>query len=457
VANTVIQWTMQMIWSTGSPRPFWWDDRIAPVTYVYAAALTLIVAVLCGIVPALKGTRASVHASLQQGSGRASSLTFGFGWTAVIVLQIALCVALLPAVLAQGWDAIRAEAGGTGFATGEYLSVMLDLEPGSESRRSALYRDLEERVRREPDVRGVAFATAFPGMAHPRLPIEVDGDPMPDRIRPQSYMAIVAPGFFDALDVRPVAGRAFVEADARSGRQVAIVNQLFVDQVLGGRNAIGQRVRFASAGTPRPWMAIVGVVPELGMNPLRTDEGIGLYSPAAPGESGISLMAIRVAGDPAAFAPRLRTMAVNLSPVLQLKDPIPLNLVGRADQIGFRLFTGALAVVALIGIVLSAAAIYSLMSFTVSRRTREIAIRAALGANPRRIVAEIFARVALQIGFGALAGVAMVLFARPQTAREVWLPAGLALFMLIIGLCACVAPARRALRIEPSDALKDVG
>jgi hypothetical protein len=193
------------------------------------------------------------------------------------------------------------------------------------------------------------------------------------------------------------------------------------------------------------------------MNPLRTDEGIGLYSPAAPGESGISLMAIRVAGDPAAFAPRLRTMAVNLSPVLQLKDPIPLNLVGRADQIGFRLFTGALAVVALIGIVLSAAAIYSLMSFTVSRRTREIAIRAALGANPRRIVAEIFARVALQIGFGALAGVTMVLFARPQTAREVWLPAGLALFMLIIGLCACVAPARRALRIEPSDALKDVG
>jgi len=164
-----------------------------------------------------------------------------------------------------------------------------------------------------------------------------------------------------------------------------------------------------------------------------------------------------VAGDASAFAPRLRAMALEVSPVLQLKNPMPLNVVGRADQIGVRFFAIALAAVAVIGVILSSAAIYSLMSFTVSRRTREIAIRAALGANPRRIVAEIFSRVALQIGLGALAGVAMVMIARPQSAREVWLPSGLAIFMLVIGLCACVVPARRALRIEPSDALKDVG
>ena len=456
-SNATIQWTMKWIWSSGSPRPFWWDDRIAPVTYLYAGALTLVVALLCGIVPALKGTRAGVHAGLQQGSGRAASLTFGAGWTTVIVVQIALCVALLPAVLAQGWDAIRAQASGVGFATSEYLEVTVDVEPGSESRRPALYRDLELRVRREADVRGVAFATAFPGMSHPRGPIEVDGDPMTDRIRPQSFTANVGPGFFNALDVRPLAGRTFVDADALAGRQVAVVNRLFVDQVLGGRNALGRRVRFASNATPNPWMEIIGVVPDLGMSALRPEEGIGLYSPAAPGERFVEGMAIHVAGDASAFAPRLRAMALEVSPVLQLKNPMPLNVVGRADQIGVRFFAIALAAVAVIGVILSSAAIYSLMSFTVSRRTREIAIRAALGANPRRIVAEIFSRVALQIGLGALAGVAMVMIARPQSAREVWLPSGLAIFMLVIGLCACVVPARRALRIEPSDALKDVG
>lgn len=456
VANAAVQWTMKWIWSSGSPRPFWWDDRIAPVTYLYAGALTLVVALLCGIVPALKGTRAGVHAGLQQGSGRAASLTFGFGWTAIVVLQIALCVALLPAALALGWDAMRAQASGAGFATNEYLAVALDVEPGSEPRRTALYRDLELRVRREPDVRGVAFASAFPGMSHTRGAIEVDGDPMADRIRPRSFTANVAPGFFSALDVQPIAGRTFVDADALAGRQVAVVNRLFVDQVFGGRNAIGRRVRFASNGAPNPWMEIIGVVPDLGMSALRPEEGMGLYSAAAPGERFVEGMAIHVAGDAAAFAPRLRAMALEVSPVLQLKNPMPLNVVGRADQIGVRLFALALAAVAVIGVILSAAAIYSLMSFTVSRRTREIAIRAALGANPRRIVAEIFSRVALQIGLGAIAGVAMVLIARPQSAREVWLPAGLAVFMFVIGLCACAVPARRALRIEPSDALKDV-
>lgn len=457
VANTAIQWAMKMVWSAGAARPFWWDDRIAPVTYLYAGGLTLLVALLCGIVPALKGTRAGVQPGLQQHSGRGTNLTFGFGWTAVIVLQIALCVALLPGVLSQAWEAARAQAGGTGFATNEYLAVGLGIEPDSEPRRSALYRDLETRLRQEPDVRGVAFATGFPGMPHGRGAIDVDGDPMNDRIRPQTYAAIVAPGFFEALDVRPTAGRTFVDADAVAGRNVAVVNRLFVERVLNGRNAIGQRVRFASPGTPRPWMEIVGVVPDLGMSPLRSDEGLGLYAVAAPGENGVESMAIHVSGDPSAFAPRLRAIALSVSPVLQLQAPTPLNLAGQADQIGFRFFAIALAAVAIIGIVLSAAAIYALMSFTVSRRTREIAIRAALGANPRRIVAEIFSRVALQIGFGALAGVALVLFARPETAREVWLPAGLAVFMLVIGLCACAVPARRALRIQPSDALKDLG
>ncbi len=456
VANTAIQWAMKLIWSTGSPRPFWWDDRIAPVTYLYVGALTLLVAVLCGIMPALKGTRAGVHAGLQHGAGRAASLSFGFGWTAVIMLQVALCVALLPAALSQGWDAIRAEAGGAGFATSEYLSVTLDVEPGSETRRSALYKDLEARVRREPDVRGVAFAGQFPGMTHPRGPVDVDGDAMTDRITPQSYAAVVAPGFFEALGVMPIAGRTFVDADV-AGRQVAVVNRLFVDHVLGGRHAIGQRVRFAANGAPRPWMEIIGVVPNLGMSPLRPEEGMGLYLPAAPGENGVESMAVHVARDAAAFSPRLRAIALDVSPVLQLKAPMPLNVVGRADQIGFRFFAVALAVVGVIGIVLSAAAIYALMSFTVSRRMREIAISAALGANTPRIVAEIFTRVLQQVGLGAIAGVVMVLVARPQTAREVWLPVSLGLFMLVIGLCACAVPARRALRIQPSDALKDLG
>lgn len=131
-----------------------------------------------------------------------------------------------------------------------------------------------------------------------------------------------------------------------------------------------------------------------------------------------------------------------------------LNLVSRAVR-AFRAFAAALFIVGAIGILLSTAGIYAMMSFTVSRRTREIAGRRARGQSPPSRRRDLLAS-RRQIGAGALAGVAMVIAARPRTAREIWLPLGLALFMLIIGLFACAAPARRALRIEPSDALKEL-
>jgi putative ABC transport system permease protein len=455
VANASIQWTMQLIWSTGFPKPFWWNDAISPITFVYAAVLTLLVSVLCGIVPALKGTRGGVHANLQAASGRGSSMKFGAGWTTVIVVQVALCVALLPTSLSQAWESTQSLAGGVGFASSEYLSVALEVETSEAPRRAVMYRDLASRVLQEPDVRGVAFADRFPGMDHGAGAVEVDGDASPDRLRPIARRAVVAPGFFEALDVPILAGRAFVDADVSAKRGVAIVNQLFVQNVLGGRNAIGRRVRFASS-TPMPWTDIIGVVPDLGMNAMRPHEGAGIYFTASAGEAGVERMAVHVEGDVPGFAPRLRAIALGVNPGLQLKAPMPLDVVGRADQLGFRFFSFAMFAVAAIGVILSTTGIYAMMSFTVSRRTREIAIRAALGANPRRIVASIFWRAFLQVGLGAAAGVALILLSGLRVGSELWVPVGLGLFMLVVGVFACAAPARRALRIEPSDALKEI-
>lgn len=456
VANASIQWTMQLIWSTGTPRPFWWNDQIAPVTYGYAAGLTLIVAMICGIVPALKGTRGGINGALQQAAGRSSSLRFGIGWTAIIVLQVALCVALLPASLSQAWDAVKAQSGGVNFAASEYLSVVLTMDSDDEARRSATYRDLDARLRQEPNVRSVAFGERFPGMDHPRVTMDVEREDFSNRLRPESRTAVVAPGFFEALGVAPLAGRVFTEADIAAGNRV-VVNQLFVSKVLRNQNAIGRRVRFAISGPSAPWFEVIGVVPDLGLSPLRPAQGAGLYLVAAPGTAGVDRMAIHVTGDAAAFAPRLRAIGLEVNPELQLVLPQPLDIVSQTDQRAFRFFAAALFAVGAVGVILATTGIYAMMSFTVSRRTREIAIRAALGANPRRLISNIFYRAALQIGCGAIAGALLVLLARPRSAQEVWLPLGLAGFMLVIGLFACTGPALRALRIEPSEALKDNG
>jgi hypothetical protein len=294
-------------------------------------------------------------------------------------------------------------------------------------------------------------------MATRREPIDVDDDVVADPELSLSYTATVAPGFFEALHVRALAGRTFADDDVVAGRPVAIVNQLFVSRVLGGRNPIGRRVRFHSSDGAQPWLEIVGVVPDLGMNPLRPAEGAGLYRAAAPASDGVNIIGVHVASGAASFGPRLRAIALAVNPDMRVTGLTTLDQVGKADQLGFRFFAFAFVVVAFIGVVLSTTGIYSMMSFTVSRRAREIAIRAALGANPRRIVFSIFSRAAIQVGLGALSGVVMLVAARPQSAREIWLPIGLASFMCVVGVFACAAPARRALRIEPSDALKDVG
>jgi ABC-type antimicrobial peptide transport system permease subunit len=120
-----------------------------------------------------------------------------------------------------------------------------------------------------------------------------------------------------------------------------------------------------------------------------------------------------------------------------------------------RLFVTALAAVGGIALLLSLAGIYALMSFTVAQRTREIAIRAALGAHPRRIVGAIFSRALLQIGLGVVAGAALVSLSVAGAPNGAAIVAAVAALMMGVGLLACALPAIRALRVHPSDAFRD--
>jgi putative ABC transport system permease protein len=467
----VIDRVMKFIWSTGAGHPFWWDDRIAPSSYAYAAALTLLIALICGITPALKGTRQGVSGSLQA-EGRSTSAKFGATWTTVIVVQVALMVVLLPPAISQAWQGFRARPGGAGFAAGEYLSayVLLNVQAGApaeqpgapdadDQRLAASLRDLERELGAAPFVKGVTFASTFPGTFHNTTDIEIEDVTFADRQRPRIYSATVAPDFFATLEVPVLAGRDFVNADADNGL-VVIVNQQLVAH-LGGRNPIGRHLRRrmgGAAGTLGPPMEIVGVVRDLGFSPMRPDDAAGFYEVAKPGTKGINQVAVHLPGltdGPGAFAQQLREVAFKANPHLLTLQPLPLNLAGQAELVAFRVFASAMFFVAVMGVVLSTAGVYSMMSFTVSRRTREIAIRTALGADSRRVIAAIFSRAVLQLAAGAALGVALVVYMRPEFAKEVWLPVSLGLLMMVIGTFACLAPARRALRIQPSDALKD--
>ena len=295
--------------------------------------------------------------------------------------------------------------------------------------------------------------------------------------------ASVSPGFFETFEAPILAGRPFTAADhatergqpidsgARGGP--VIVNEAFVRLVLGGRNPIGRRLRYVvfEERYPRtidrsgPWYEIVGVVRDLGMS-INDGEHVdpkkaGIYHPVAGGSVLPANVAIRVRGDARPLAPTVRELALAADPRLRLYDLRTLGEMNDAEldflSFWFRMLAGASA----IALTLSLAGIYAVMSFTVARRTREIGIRVALGAPRRRVVLAIFRRplvqVTLGIGVGTLLLLALFLGAEgsKRTLGAVAGVVGYGAVMMAVCLLACIVPTVRALRVEPTEALRE--
>jgi len=178
-----------------------------------------------------------------------------------------------------------------------------------------------------------------------------------------------------------------------------------------------------------------------------------MYRPTLPGGGPASNLVVRVR-DPMSFASRLRTIAAEVDPRIGLTSVQRLGQVGGEQaRINWTL-TAVAWLVAFIVLLLSATGIHALMSFTVSRRTREIGIRAALGAHHGRLVAAIFSRAFIQIGAGIAVGSGIAALRGFESTKQVMLLITADAIMLVVGLVACALPVRRALRVDPMEALR---
>ena len=336
-----------------------------------------------------------------------------------------------------------------------------------------MYQELERRLAAEPGIESVTFADRLPGMDQIKYPIVVDSALVPASPNATRTVAgaYIASGYFDAFHASIVAGRTFQSSDYESGR-VVIVNQSFAHHVLGDRNPIGQRIRLRDAGhtvdqkvglgrpepAPDDWLQIVGMVKDFGWTLETPSEQSQVYYPRLAGGGGPVHVALRVKGDPDAFAPRLRAITSAVDPTLRLYDVVRLDRIGGMEAKMDLALTLVGALVSFIVLLLSATGIHSLMAFTVARRTREIGIRTALGAHPRRIVSGIFSRAFLQLGIGVLAGATIaIIWGDISSPKEIALMCADVAVMLIVGLGACALPLRRALRIDPTESLRMEG
>ena len=238
------------------------------------------------------------------------------------------------------------------------------------------------------------------------------------------------------------------------------LDEAFARHVLGERNPIGQRVRILDGeemdGIGDEWYEIVGMVRNFGWQLPQPHEQSAMYRPVLPTAGARTSLAVKV-NDPAEFAARLRTLAAEVDPTIRLTDVQPLTDVGGGEAKMNWTLTSVAWLVSFIVLLLSATGIHALMSFTVARRTREIGIRAALGAQPGRLVAGIFSRAFLQVSAGIVVGSGLAALLGIGSTREMLILLAADAVMLLVGLAACAVPVRRALRVDPMEALRAEG
>jgi putative ABC transport system permease protein len=471
--------------------PFWMRFGVSPSVLMYVVGLAVLGAVIVGVVPALKATRRRVNVCLQQLSpGGGAGMRLGKTWTALIIAQVAVAVAILPITLDGITKLVTRELARPPVATDRFLTASLsldregagtdDFDAGDETfaaRYASVEAELVRRLEAEPGVTDVVLAEAAPG-AEPKERFDVEATApaatagKPDAAPASAAGFLVGVGrvdlaFFSIFDVPILAGRPFGAADAAPNATAVIVNRSFVQQVLGGGDPLGRRVRPAvreENGTqrvaPGPWYEIVGVVPDFPKAPDARVPEPRLYHAMRPGAVNPATLAIHVSGvAPENLADRLRTLTVAVDPMLRLGTVRPLGTTVDFEKELDKGILLAVSLVTLSILLLSAAGIYALMSFTIARRRREIGIRAALGAGPRRVLVSVLARAAGQIGIGIVTGSALVILMQSVatngiSARVVVLVASVAVLMTAVGLIAAIGPARRALGIQPTEALK---
>lgn len=473
--------------------PFWYSLELHTSTVIYVVGLALGGAAIIGVAPALKATGRQSHTQLQMVSaGGGSRMQMGRLWTALIVAQVAMTVALLPMASYFAWSSLRIQPGG-GYASAEFVSARLSLERADERRTDGNDRadrygrvlaELERRLNDDPRVREVTFSQVSPGR-EPAVTLETNAVLVPSgavndfsaarrSVRSLVRFNRVAPNFFAAFDVPVSLGRGLTTADASTegtGTPGVLVNRRLVEQVFGGANPLGRRIKYVGWNREAPsgnvalerWYEIVGVVADFPVPGPFDDESEGrVYHAASVDDLFPALVNVRVrTGDPAALAGPLGALGASIDPELLLLDVATAALAFERAQGSMRLIGASLALLILSVLLLSSAGVYSLMSFTVTRRRREIGIRAALGANRNRLLAGLFSRVLGQLGAGAgvgmtaAMGLAQVLEGDMARTYVAMLPPLVGLLIATLGVIAAVGPVRQSLRIQPVEALRD--
>ena len=441
----------------------------APV-FAFAAAITVLSCVLAGLFPALRAAGSHLSGALQSGGRSGLAVQRGERFrSGLVVAQLALAVVLLigSGLLLKSF--VRLASVDPGFRTERILSFRVDL-PGAEyaaARRAEFYRDLIDRIERQPGVRSAGAIS--------RLPIRMTGS-FRSRFRAESGalagerepnigVRIVTPGFFQAMGVPLVKGRDIGREDRAGSLPVVVINEAAAKWMFPTGDPIGRRildVGYDPIEQAAAAFTIVGVVGDIRSRGLSVDVQPEAYFAHAQVPEGPMSVVFHTAGDPLAVTRAIRREVAALDRNLPITEFLTIEEV-LTDSLGRqRLLTGMLSLFSVVSLVLATIGIFGLVSFAVAQRTREIGVRIALGATPRSVVGTIVRRASTLVILGLAIGVAGALALVRVLEGELFGvtptdPGAFTAVAVVLGATALLAsliPAWRAARVDPLVALR---
>jgi putative ABC transport system permease protein len=440
----------------------------------FAVGISAFATILFALAPALHSTRMDLQSSLKEhGAGAGGSAASVRLRQLLIVSQVALTAVLLTASGLLVKSLLNLDRTNLGMNVTHVLqfSISPALNQYTPERSAQLFDHLRSAIGQLPGVRSVAMAM---------VPLFENSDwdgtltaqgytPSPDET-PFAQLNSVSPGFFSAMGIPLLSGREFTDADASAGPPVAIVNETFARKFFARQNPVGLRVWFGKGkGIQQPGFEVVGVVQDSKYDNVRQKILPFMYfpyrqtaSPKAFVPLGFGTFYIRTRQDPAALTSEVRNTIDTFDPHLPIYDVRTLNEQVEQSMFSDRMMTFLSVALGSLAALLAALGLYGVMAYIIVRRTREIGIRMALGAQRT----DVLRMVLLQGGKLALIGLIAGVILAAATARylasqlfgvsayDPFIFVAAAALLMAIALAACWLPARRATLLDPMSALR---
>jgi len=435
-------------------------------TVGFFVALTLVVGLLLGLLPALRVTHTHLAQSLREGRGIAGSGAWLRIGKMVVVGQLALSVPLLVGAGLLAQTLFNLQQIDLGYARDGLTTVRVDAQiAGYEPpRQSAAFGEMLARVRALPSVRAATYSNnGLLGGTDNGDDIEVEGYTPTGRGDTGSAYDAVGPGYFSTLGIPVILGREVAELDLASGRKVAVINEQFATRFFAGRNPLGLHITQMYADERRTY-EVIGVVKNSRQRGLRGDIEHRFYTPVTQPAATVNQVTFLIVprNNEAPILPEVRAALERAEPNMRVADATTVNAAVSARVAQDRMLAQLSSAFAVVAALLTAIGLYGVLSYGIARRTNEIAVRKALGAQHRTLMGMIARETMWLLALGMVAGAALSIAAvRVIAARLYGLsPAdpvtltGVLIGLTLVAALATWLPAYRASRVDALVALR---